>query len=63
MSEIGRISVTQLNEYIKFKIDGDIVLKGLCVTGEISNLKTYSSGHMYFTLKDSASSLRCVMFK
>ncbi len=63
MAELGAISVSQLNEYIKHKFDGDLVLKGISVSGEISNCKTYSSGHMYFTLKDSNSALKCVMFK
>lgn len=60
---IGNISVTKLNEYIKYKLEGDLVLKGISVEGEISNCKTYASGHMYFTLKDKNSAIRCVMFK
>ena len=63
MAEIGTITVSRLNEYIKHKLDNDLILKGISVSGEISNCRTYSSGHMYFTLKDSGSSLRCVMFK
>ena len=50
MAELGAISVSQLNEYIKHKFDGDLVLKGISVSGEISNCKTYSSGHMYFRI-------------
>ena len=63
MADLGTISVSRLNEYIKHKLEGDLILKGVNVEGEISNCRTYSSGHMYFTLKDSASALRCVMFK
>ncbi len=41
----------------------DYLLKSLEVKGEISNLKYHSSGHVYFTLKDATSAIRCVMFK
>lgn len=57
------ISVTELNQIIKTLIDGDPLLGKVCVRGELSNYKIYPSGHHYFTLKDSESSLRCVMFK
>lgn len=57
------LTVTQLNARVKSLIDGDPVLSGLCVKGELSNYKIYPSGHHYFTLKDAESSLRCVMFR
>ena len=57
------LSITQLNEYIRGKLDSDPLLGGVAVRGEISNYKLYPSGHHYFTLKDEASSLKCVMFK
>ena len=57
------LSITQLNEYIRGKLDGDALLNGVAVRGEISNYKVYPSGHHYFTLKDESSSLKCVMFK
>ncbi len=57
------LSITQLNEYIRGKLDSDGLLNGLAVRGEISNYKLYPSGHHYFTLKDEASALKCVMFK
>ncbi len=56
------ISVTELNLYIKNKLDGDPLLSGLLVRGEISNFKRYSSGHCYFTLKDTGGAVRAVMF-
>ncbi len=56
-------SVTQVNTYIQSLMDGDRLLGGLCIRGEISNYKIYPSGHHYFTLKDSTGALRCVMFK
>jgi len=57
------LSITQLNEYIRGKLDEDALLNGIAVRGEISNYKVYPSGHHYFTLKDEAASLKCVMFK
>lgn len=56
-------TVTELNNRIKNLLDRDPLLADVCVRGELSNYKIYPSGHHYFTLKDSESSLRCVMFK
>ena len=56
-------SVTQVNQYIKSLLDADGALSGLFVRGEISNYKTYPSGHHYFSLKDAEGAIRCVMFK
>ena len=56
-------SVSELNECVKLLIEGEPMLSNVCVRGELSNYKIYPSGHHYFTLKDSESSLRCVMFK
>lgn len=55
-------SVSQVNHYIKNMFLRDSALSRICVKGEISNCKYHSSGHLYFTLKDSSSSLACVMF-
>ena len=57
------LSVSALNEHIRGLIDGDPMLAGLCVRGELSNYKVYPSGHHYFTLKDDKSAVRCVMFR
>ena len=57
------ITVTDLNKYIKNKIDGDEMLNNVLVKGEISNFKNHYTGHMYFTLKDENSLIKCVMFK
>ncbi len=57
------ISVTQLNEYIRSRMDADPMLGSVAVKGEISNYKMYPSGHHYFTLKDEGGALKCVMFK
>ena len=55
-------SVSQVNRYIKNMFQTDFVLNRVRVTGEVSNCKYHSSGHIYFTLKDEASALACVMF-
>lgn len=57
------LSITQINEYIREKMDSDQLLNAVAVRGEISNYKMYPSGHHYFTLKDENSALKCVMFK
>ena len=55
-------SVTQINSYIHRIFESDYALKKLYLKGEVSNCKYHSSGHIYFTLKDEKSALRCVMF-
>ena len=57
------LSVTALNLYIRDLLDEQPMLADVGVRGELSNYKIYPSGHHYFTLKDSESSLKCVMFK
>lgn len=57
------ITVTKLNQYIKNKIDEDEYLNNVLVKGEISNFKHHYTGHMYFTLKDENSLIKCIMFK
>ena len=57
------LSVTELNLYIKNLLESQPMLAHISVRGELSNYKIYPSGHHYFTLKDSESSIRCVMFK
>ena len=57
------LSITQLNEYIRSRMEEDPALSQVAVRGEISNYKLYPSGHHYFTLKDENSALKCVMFK
>ena len=57
------ITVSDLNQYIKTKIDEDEYLNNILVKGEISNFKNHYTGHMYFTLKDEKSLIKCIMFK
>lgn len=61
--KIKTLTVTELNNYIKKTLDNDFILNNLLVKGEISNLKYHTSGHIYFSLKDSSSKINCVMFK
>jgi exodeoxyribonuclease VII large subunit len=56
-------SVTELTRYLRQVLESDSVLQEVWVKGEISNFSHPSSGHLYFTLKDSGSSLRCVVWK
>ena len=60
---MGIHSVSEINLYLKNLIAGELPLQQTLVRGEISNFKKYPSGHCYFTLKDSSSSLKCVMFR
>ena len=55
--------VSEINDYIKTIMDGDGLLSGLTIRGEISNYKVYPSGHHYFSLKDAGGAIRCVMFR
>ncbi len=55
-------TVTQINKYIRGMFAQDFLLSGLCVRGEVSNVKYHSSGHIYFTIKDDGASLPAVMF-
>ena len=57
------ITVSQLNSYIKEKIADDEFLNTVYIKGEISNFKHHYTGHMYFTLKDEKSLIKCIMFK
>ena len=56
-------TVSEMNQFIKELLDNVPPLQEVLLRGEISNYKVYPSGHHYFTLKDSQSSLKCVMFK
>ena len=57
------VSVSDLNQYIKNKIANDEYLNNILVKGEISNYKHHYTGHLYFTLKDENSLIKCIMFK
>ena len=57
------LSVGQINEYIKGRLDNDPGLRNIAIRGELSNYKIYPSGHHYFTIKDNTGAMKCVMFK
>ena len=57
------ITVSYLNKYVKEIVAGDEYLQSVFVKGEISNFKHHYTGHMYFTLKDDKSLIKCIMFK
>ena len=56
------MTVTDLNLYVKEKFVEDEFLNNVLVKGEISNFKRHYTGHLYFTLKDENSLIKCVMF-
>ncbi|MDR1467199.1 MAG: exodeoxyribonuclease VII large subunit [Oscillospiraceae bacterium] len=62
--KISLLTVSSLNNYVKSLLEQNEYLQNVLVVGEISNFKNhYSSGHLYFSLKDKASVVKCVMFK
>lgn len=56
------LTVSQLNDYIKAKIDSDKILQNIWLKGEISNFVHHKTGHLYFTVKDNSSLIRSLMF-
>lgn len=60
---IDSMTVSQLNEYTRNLLENDILLQMINVSGEISNYKRHSSGHIYFTLKDEKAKINCSFFK
>lgn len=56
-------TVSQVAEYLRDSLESDRFLADLWVNGEVSNLSRSAAGHFYFTIKDSESQLRCVMFR
>lgn len=60
----GTVTVSQLNQYLKYSIDRDEALQQIAVQGEVSNFTNHrKTGHFYFTLKDEACSIKAVMFR
>lgn len=57
------LSVSELNEYVRRLLAGDVLLRNVEVTGEISGYKHHISGHRYFSLKDVGARVQCVMFR
>jgi len=55
-------TVEQVNKYIKNMFAEDLMLRNICIKGEVSNCKYHSSGHIYFTLKDASGTISAIMF-
>ena len=62
MEKNNYITVSQLNRYLKYKIDNDTNLSLVFLKGEISNFKNHTRGHLYFTIKDETSRINAIMF-
>lgn len=56
------LSVTALTKYLKYKFDVDEHLKTVYLKGEISNFKSHTTGHLYFSIKDENSKINAIMF-
>ena len=63
MDENKYITISQLNKYIKYKVDNDQNLGHVYLKGEISNFKAHTRGHYYFTLKDETARISAIMFQ
>lgn len=63
MQQDRALSVSELNEYVRRLLAGDVLLRNVEVTGEISGYKHHISGHRYFSLKDAGAKVQCVMFR
>lgn len=57
------LSVSEVNQFLKTLLESNSILRNLMIQGELSNVKRAASGHLYFSLKDTASKIDCVMFK
>lgn len=61
--KVGPVTVSQLNDYLKQRLEADEALRMVCVEGELSNFTAHTSGHLYFSLKDKDASIKAVMFR
>ena len=57
------LTISSLTRYLKFKFDSDENLRNVYLRGEISNFKSHTTGHYYFSLKDETSKINAIMFK
>ena len=56
-------TVSEINKAVKQFLEGTMTFKNLHIQGELSNVTYYKSGHLYFTLKDDKSTVKCAIFK
>ena len=61
--DMDALTVTQLNNTVKSLLENAAPLQRISVLGELSNVNLHTSGHLYFTLKDDESQIKCVMFR
>lgn len=61
--QITSLTVSDISRYLRELMDSDEILRDIWIRGEISNLSRPTSGHIYFTLKDPSSALKCVIWK
>lgn len=57
------LTVTALTRYLKYKFDSDSNLQFVFLRGEISNFKSHTTGHLYFSIKDETSKINAIMFR
>ena len=62
-NDMNALTVSELNNMVKSILENASPLQGLTVRGELSNVNIHSSGHIYFTLKDNESQIKCIMFR
>ena len=62
MNEDKYLSVSALTRYLKYKFDSDNNLRTVFLKGEISNFKSHTRGHFYFSIKDDTSKINAIMF-
>ena len=60
--KLKKFTVSSLTNYIKVSLESDILLSNINVSGEVSNFKKHSNGNIYFSLKDDACKINCVIF-
>ncbi|WP_088369955.1 exodeoxyribonuclease VII large subunit [endosymbiont 'TC1' of Trimyema compressum] len=58
-----KLSVSEVNNYVKVLLEKDLYLSNICIKGEVSNFKRAMSGHLYFTLKDNKNAIQSVIFR
>lgn len=56
------LSVSAVTQYLKHKFDSDEHLRNVFIKGEISNFKSHTTGHLYFSIKDETSKINAIMF-
>ena len=61
--DMNALTVSELNNMVKSILENSTLMQRVFVRGELSNVNLHSSGHIYFTLKDNDSQIKCIMFR